>query len=97
MMISCIISGKTIQSIYGIEHVNIFDRFKRRVLKSMKILLIFVFLFLVAYAALETFKFFYFKYGMFVGITASIDVIWFFFAIYFLILIFYDLFAKKYK
>ena len=63
----------------------------------MKILLIFVFLFLVAYAVLETFQFFYLKYGIFVGITASIDVMWFFVAIYFLILIFYDLFIKKYK
>ena len=63
----------------------------------MKKLLFSIFLFLVAYAALETFQFFYLKYGMLVGITASIDVMWFFFAIYFLIIIFYDLFIKKYK
>ena len=61
----------------------------------MKKLLIFIFIFLVAYAVLETFQFFYLKYGIIVGITASIDVMWFFFAIYFLILIIYDLFAKK--
>ena len=52
---------------------------------------------MIAYAVLETFQFFYLKYGIFVGITASIDVMWFFVAIYFLILIFYDLFIKKYK
>ena len=63
----------------------------------MKKLLIFIFIFLVAYAALETFQFFYLKYGIIMGITASIDVIWFFVAIYFLIMIFYDLFIKKYK
>ena len=62
----------------------------------MKKLLFFIFLFLVAYAVLETFQFFL-RYGMFAAIAASIDVIWFFFAIYFLIMIFYDLFIKKYK
>ena len=60
----------------------------------MKKLLIFIFLFLLAYAVLETFQIFNLKYGTFVGIAASIDVMWFFFAIYFLILIFYDLFIK---
>ena len=63
----------------------------------MKKLLFFIFLFMLAYAVLETFQFFYLKYGILVGITASIDMIWFFFAIYFLILIFYDLLIKKYK
>ena len=63
----------------------------------MKKLLFSIFLFMIAYAALETFQFFYLRYGTFVGITASIDVMGFFFAIYFLILIFYDLFIKKYK
>lgn len=63
----------------------------------MKKLLFFVFIFLVAYAALETFQFFYLRYGMFAAFAASIDVTWFFFAIYFLIIIFYDLFIKKYK
>ena len=63
----------------------------------MKKLLFSIFLFMIAYAAFETFQFFYLKYGIFVGITASIDVIWFFVAIYFLIIIFYDLFIKKYK
>lgn len=63
----------------------------------MKKLLFSIFLFMIAYVALETFQFFYLKYGILVGITASIDVMGFFFAIYFLILIFYDLLIKKYK